>query len=336
MKWFVNKEDKTPLYLQLKDLIKYHISTGTLQPEQKLPTVHGLAKELEVNFETVRKAYKELERQGLVTMARGFGTYVNAGVAVTIQPAFPVDGDRSSSSEATSLVVRGVRELIQAGLAPREIQDIIQRTIDSAQAANRPSILFVECNSLQANSISETLEKELGISVRPVLVNELNKEMAELSRSGIALDAVITTGFHVDEVRKLLGDKPIAIDYVIANMSPETRRKLDPYHANSKFGFVCRDQESKYYKDILQAELEIRSEILCCAIDERRQLNEMLGSVDVLLSSPSAYEAVIKMARPGLPVFNVQDRVDPLSLKMLKDRMAKAATPSLHISTNTH
>lgn len=334
MKWFVNKEDKTPLYLQLKDLIKYHISTGTLQSEQKLPTVHGLAKELEVNFETVRKAYKELERQGLVTMARGFGTYVNAGVAVTIRPAFPSDGDRSS--EATDLVVRGVRELIQAGLRPREIQEIIQRTIDSAQAADRPSILFVECNSLQANSISEMLKNELGISVRPVLVSELNKEMAELSRSGIALDAVITTGFHVDEVRKLLRDKPIAIDYVIANMSPETRRKLDPYHANSKFGFVCRDQESKYYKDILRAELEIPSEILCCAIDERRQLNELLDSVDVVLSSPSAYEAVVKMARPGLPVFNVQDRVDPLSLKMLKDRMAKAATPGLHISTNTH
>jgi DNA-binding transcriptional regulator YhcF (GntR family) len=334
MKWFVNKEDKIPLYLQLKDLIKYHISTGTLQHEQKLPTVHGLARELEVNFETVRKAYKELERQGLVTMERGFGTYVNAGVAISVQPAFAAEGNRSA--EATSLLVRGVKELLETGLTPREIQDIVHRTIDSAQNADRSSILFVECNSLQANSISETLKKELGISVRPVLVKDLNKEMAEVSRSGTALDAVITTGFHIDEVRKLLRDKPVAIDYVVTNMSPETRRKLDPYHANAKFGFVCRDQESKYYKDILRAELEIRSEISCCAIDERRQLNEMLGSVDVLLVSPSAYETVKKMARPGTPVFNVQDRVDPLSLKLLKDRMAKAATPNLHISANTH
>lgn len=324
MKWFVNKEDKTPLYLQLKDLIKYHISTGTIQSKQKLPTVHGLAKELDVNFETVRKAYKELERQGLVSMERGLGTYVNEGVTASARPSISGDGNRPA--DATDLVTRGVHELLRMGLTVQEIQEIVEQAVSQAKrTSGRPGVLFVECNTLQANGISEVLSKELGVPIRPILVKDLKHEMTRIFDSGGPLQAVITTGFHVDEVRSLLNGTQIPIDYVIANMSPETRRRLDPYHANSRFGFVYRDPESKYYKDILQMELEIRSEILCCAIDEETRLSNILASVDVLLATPSVYEQMLKMARPGLPVFNVQDRVDPMSLKMLKDRMANLA-----------
>lgn len=321
MKWFVNKEDKTPLYLQLKDLIRYHISTGNLQDKQRLPTVHGLAKELEVNFETVRKAYKELERQGLVTMERGAGTYVKSGIASAAKSFNPLS--RNNSIEAANGVLRGVKELVLSGMTATEIQDIVQRAIRQAsQSMGLPLVLFVECNTLQANGIAAVLEKELGVAIRPILLKDLNAEIAALHNSNNPLGAVITTGFHIDEVRKMLRDQEIPIDYVIANMSPETRRKLAPYHAKSRFGFVYRDPESKYYKDILQVELEIPSEILCCASNEQSKLIKILDSVDVLLTTPSVYEQMKAMARPGLPVFNVQDRVDPLSLKLLKDRMA--------------
>ena len=60
IKWFLDKKNKIPLYLQIKDLIKYYISTGVIQDNAVLPGVNMLAKELEINFETVRKAYKEL------------------------------------------------------------------------------------------------------------------------------------------------------------------------------------------------------------------------------------------------------------------------------------
>jgi hypothetical protein len=47
----------------------------------------------------------------------------------------------------------------------------------------------------------------------------------------------------------------------------------------------------------------------------------MFKSVDVVLATPSIFEALQKIAPKKVHVFNVQDRVDPLSLKMLKDRM---------------
>ena len=64
-----------PLYLQLKDLIKYFISTGAIHDGDQLPGVVQLAKDLKINFETVRKAYKELEKEKLLAMSPGRGTF---------------------------------------------------------------------------------------------------------------------------------------------------------------------------------------------------------------------------------------------------------------------
>ncbi len=46
IKWFVDRENKIPLYLQLKDLIKYYLSTGAIEDSQQLPGVVSLAAEL--------------------------------------------------------------------------------------------------------------------------------------------------------------------------------------------------------------------------------------------------------------------------------------------------
>lgn len=318
MRWFINKNEKTPLYLQLKDLVRYHISTGALQSKQRLPTVHGLAKDIGVNFETVRKAYKELEREGLVSTERGVGTFVSSSAT----PGPSTAPNRNPRAELVDFVGRSATQLLRIGLNLEEIKDLINEALSQVSRPNEKRlVLFVECNSLQAKEIAEVLRQHLDFSVQPTLLNDLQDELAKTSQSGVSLAAVITTGFHINEVRKIIGGQAIESDYVIANMSPETRRKLDPYYKNSRFGFVCRDPESKYYKDILQAELGIKSDISSCTITEKSKLTEMLSSVDVVLTTPSVFKAVKKLASRKLPVFNVQDRVDPLSLKMLKERM---------------
>ncbi len=60
MQFFIDKTNKVPLYLQLKDQIKYYISTGSLKMQEQLPPFKVLAKELGINFQTVRQAYQEL------------------------------------------------------------------------------------------------------------------------------------------------------------------------------------------------------------------------------------------------------------------------------------
>ncbi len=61
VKRVIEKSRKVPLYLQLKDLIKYFVAMGAITENEQLPGVMELAAKLGINFETVRKAFHELE-----------------------------------------------------------------------------------------------------------------------------------------------------------------------------------------------------------------------------------------------------------------------------------
>jgi len=65
-----------PFYRQIIDQILAAIATGALATGDRLPTVRALAVELAVNFNTVARAYKELEIRGVLATQQGTGTFV--------------------------------------------------------------------------------------------------------------------------------------------------------------------------------------------------------------------------------------------------------------------
>lgn len=317
MKLSVDKHSKVPLYLQLRDSVKYYISTGEFEYNQQLPTVNGLARELGVNFETVRKAYKELEREGLLSTKRGLGTFVNGRAA---SKAFWSPNAESKSDLASSAKL-AIKQLLRSGTPADEIKRWIDRICDQAARENlRRYVVFAECNTLQAKEISRELHKYLQIDVRPVLIKTLKEHFRRVAAKDPRLLAVITTGFHLNEVRTIVGDHPIKTEFVITNMSPETRRKIEAFPKTSRFAFICRDPESiGLYKDTLKAELQLGSDLPCCTIREKEKVAAALKASDVLLVTPGAYDKVCKLASRKLPVFNVIDHVDPGSLRIVKE-----------------
>lgn len=72
----IDFNDKTPIYLQIMDLIKMDIVTGKLKTMDKLPSVREMAGNLRVNPNTLQRSYQELERLGIVYTQRGTGTFV--------------------------------------------------------------------------------------------------------------------------------------------------------------------------------------------------------------------------------------------------------------------
>ena len=68
--------DGVPIYQQIVDQIQYRIMSGQLCVGDELPTIRGLAEELRVNPNTVARAYRELENEGLVEKRRTTGTFV--------------------------------------------------------------------------------------------------------------------------------------------------------------------------------------------------------------------------------------------------------------------
>lgn len=76
----LDTHDGRPLYLQIMDEVRRAVSVGALRPEEPLPSVRELAGELVVNPRTVSQAYRELEREGVVYVRRGQGTFVSPTV----------------------------------------------------------------------------------------------------------------------------------------------------------------------------------------------------------------------------------------------------------------
>lgn len=72
----IDKQSKKPFYEQVVLGIKEEILQGLLVPGEKIPSVREMASQLMMNPNTISKAYKSLEEQGVITTVQGRGTFV--------------------------------------------------------------------------------------------------------------------------------------------------------------------------------------------------------------------------------------------------------------------
>ena len=77
---FISQADSRPMYLQIMEQIKQRIVVGDWQPGQEIPSIRQLAVELSVSVITVKRAYLELDREGVIITQHGRGSIVAPGV----------------------------------------------------------------------------------------------------------------------------------------------------------------------------------------------------------------------------------------------------------------
>lgn len=77
----ISAQDGVPIYVQLVNQVKYLVSSSRLAPGEQLPPVRKLAEQLLINPNTVARAYRELEREGVVVSRQGAGVFVSEGVS---------------------------------------------------------------------------------------------------------------------------------------------------------------------------------------------------------------------------------------------------------------
>ena len=73
----IDPDQRRPIYVQIIDEVRRGMVLGMLRPGEALPSVRQLAADLGVNPNTVKQAYHELERDGVVETRRGQGTYLS-------------------------------------------------------------------------------------------------------------------------------------------------------------------------------------------------------------------------------------------------------------------
>ena len=76
MQFRIDNSSERPIYQQIIDQIKRDIALNKLQESEKLPTVRQLASQLVINPNTIAKAYRQLERDGIIVTKAGAGAFV--------------------------------------------------------------------------------------------------------------------------------------------------------------------------------------------------------------------------------------------------------------------
>src|SRR5437764_12988438 len=122
----LDQRSGVPTYLQLVQQVQQALRLGILQPGDQLPTVKEVVGKLAINPNTVLKAYRELDREGVVEGRRGQGTFV-----LPAAPSLP-SADVRTLREALQPWVRQARA---AGLD----DDGIAALVAEAVRADAPS-----------------------------------------------------------------------------------------------------------------------------------------------------------------------------------------------------
>jgi GntR family transcriptional regulator len=112
-----------PLYDQIVDAVKREIAAGRLAPGSAMPSFRMLAEELTVSLITVKRAYEELEREGIIFRRQGLGTFVAEQGHDRAREV-----RRESAREALRAAVRAGRE---AGMSDRELSGLLREELES-------------------------------------------------------------------------------------------------------------------------------------------------------------------------------------------------------------
>ena len=112
----LNYRDAKPIYEQIKDGIKQLIYNEVLCADDKLPSVRELASKLAINPNTISRAYKELEQEGVIYSLSGKGTFING----------EFQGKEEKTKELLTRYDEITKELLQFGVAPEELMERIQ------------------------------------------------------------------------------------------------------------------------------------------------------------------------------------------------------------------
>lgn len=111
-----------PIYLQIAEGIRAAVAAGLYRPGEALPSLRALAIDIQVNPNTVQRAYDQLEREGVVYSQRGKGLFVT-------------DEGATSARTRTQQAVRrvfdeGIRAGRAAGMKAEQVRDIFEAAID--------------------------------------------------------------------------------------------------------------------------------------------------------------------------------------------------------------
>lgn len=114
----LNNRSKVPIYAQIKNQIMELVVLGALNENDAIPSIRALAKELSLNFNTVKKAYADLEADGVIYTVVGKGTFIAEGAM----------DNNTIKHRATSQLGTALHSAFSSGLTKDQIISLVEET----------------------------------------------------------------------------------------------------------------------------------------------------------------------------------------------------------------
>jgi len=189
----LDRKSGIPYYIQLKEQIRRRITRGDWTSGTKLPTERELAESLAVSRNTVSQAYKELESEGILSSARGRGTYVADTLLLRQQ--------EGRKEKVLRIIDIAMDEAVGLGFS---IDDFVSfahvRGMEKKQLLSRMKVAYIVTNPEQLSDDHWNLG--LGVSILPFLLSELQESPRAQERL-VGMDMAVTGVAELAEVKIL-------------------------------------------------------------------------------------------------------------------------------------
>ena len=321
MDFSIDPKDRSPIYLQLEDQIRYAISVGTLRPGEHLPSIRRLEVNLGVNRHTIRKAYLDLQREGLLDIRQG------RNVCVTGRPFHPrPTGATDITDAATDLASLLIQRAESEGIDALHLAERVARAA-CEHDARHPRFVFLECSPRQAAHFAKRAERRLERRVIGVDLHDLWRSSESIPASA---RFALTPHWHIAEAEELLEGSDIQTFAVSVAMTDSCIARLATLPGDT-IGLVVRDAKSAPgFRAVVQRATGNRK-IREFVLDEfEGGAPELVGLCSLVVTSPCA-DVVRSVAPASIKVEElvfdpVQSDLDALRARLFGASPAKETT----------
>lgn len=226
----IDPDSPIPLYHQIAEAIRYAIATGQIRSGESLPGLHQAAGEWGVNLHTVRHAYSELARQGLLTTHGPHGTIVLATPA-------SLDLQRRNWNSLTDFLNRIVDEAERLhGISAKELGSLLTG-VKRRSLKSTDTVTVVECSETQAKDLAAQISAVWKVNAQAWSLERLDEPVPGL---------IIATYFHYNEILQRWPHRYPEIHFAAIQPDPAMPRRLFskgmPRHKTKLF--LCERDDS--------------------------------------------------------------------------------------------
>ena len=221
----INPNLDIPIYQQLVDAITIAVKKGDFKHGQKLPTVFEMTESLNVARGTIKRAYDELERSGIIEKVQGRGTFV------CYQPT----NSGSRKEQAMASIDKMFSDLEQMGFSNSEINIFLNLKLrERSEEESNIKVAVVECNPETLSQISDQLRSVGNVDLYSYMLESIKEYPYKISEG---FDLIVTTSSHAQYLENTLPLRK-KIVRIALRPSPRCLSHIIKLRAGAKVGII--------------------------------------------------------------------------------------------------